>query len=340
MSNALSFHAKVLSNLPYPQVVETLDYEALLEQRIAQLNALQPLLFDSNHQPALMAAELVQTETETFWKVPLNADAGLFYLDLESEPMLRLLQADVYREMNYRNRLNQAALSLMPAFATGADLDHLASRDRVFRFLLVAEDLTTTPPTEAQWEDDERFRRRWLLSAEARAAGGSEGWYLYHALSADARIKDAMAISPTPRGVEIIVLSTEGNGAASAELLAIVEANIKAQYTEVMTDELTVVSAEVIEYSVDATQVFYTGSSNTLVTDVIDTEFVRYREASEKIGHEINEHAIGAVLHQEGVYRTTINTPAEADLPIVCTVYQAPYCTGLALHDGGEYGLL
>lgn len=80
MSNINSFHAIDLSQLPAPQIIEQLSYETLFAERKAQLNALQPLLFDEQHQPVLLTAELIQTEAEIFWKVPLNAQAFLNHL--------------------------------------------------------------------------------------------------------------------------------------------------------------------------------------------------------------------------------------------------------------------
>lgn len=326
MSNALSFHAKDLAQFQKPDIIEPLNYKDLLTERCAQLNGLQPLIFDASaHQPVLKSAEMIVTDTESYWKVPVDEEAGLLYLDLESEPLLRLLQADVYREMAYRNRINQAALALMPAFATGADLDNLALRDGVYRL----DD-----------ENDVRFRRRWLLSTEGKSTGGSEGWYLYHALSADPLVKDALVFSPTPRGVTVVVLSSIGNGEASATLLASVEAYIKEQYTAVMTDEITVVSAVIVEYAISATAHFYIGASTALATAQMNTAFEAFREESEKIGHWIDESGVLAALHQKGVYRVVLDQSITPVLPLEVSEYQAPYCTGLTIEEGTEHGLL
>ena len=324
MSNTQDFHAKDLTQFSKPDVLVKTDYETLLKDRIAQLNGLEPLLFDaSDHQPVLKSAELVVTENGNYWQIPADPEMGLLYLDLESEPLLKQLQVDAYREMHYRNMINHTAQALMPAFATGADLDNLALTDKVYRL---------------DGESDDRFRRRWLLSAESEAVGASEGWYLFHALSADPRVKDALALSPTPRGVTIVVLSTEGNGTASQDLLDAVEAAIKAKYTKSMTDVLTVVSAEVIEYEVTATAVFYAGVSNQLSIEAMESGFESYRVSSEKIGHWIDESGLLSALHKEGVYRVTLQN--ELALPIEITEYQAPYCTNMTILNGGEHGLL
>ncbi len=349
MNDLLSYHAKNLSNLPVPELIEQPDYEALLRRRYDYFNGISPVLFDQQGKPVIRQSEIIRTEQgQLYHMIPADDQTGLWYLELDSDPIPRQLQVDAYLEMHQRNQFNQSCLAMMPAFATGKALDHLASRDQVYR-LLISEADGDTP---AIWEKDEPFRRRWLLSREAKSAGGSPGWYLYHALTADPLVKDVLALSPNPRGVELVILSHEGNGTASPELLEKVEAHVRAQYTEVMTDIITVKSAEVIEYEIDATLEFYHGVSNELTIAHIERAFAgeplplasgslqdNYRQRTEKIGHWISDSAVKALIHPAGsVYRAVLNTPAT--LPIEISQYQAPYCTDLNLHDGGEHGLL
>lgn len=84
-----------IANLPPPEVVEELDFEAIL---------------------ALSAADLVAR---------FPAIAGV--IALESEPARKLLEVASYRETLIRARVNDAARSQLLAFAAGADLDHLAA---------------------------------------------------------------------------------------------------------------------------------------------------------------------------------------------------------------------
>ena len=81
-----------LTTLPAPDVDETLDYEAIRAQHLADLAARYP-------------------------------DAAAV-LALESEPLVKLVEAHAYRELLYRQRVNTAARSQLLAFATGTDLDH------------------------------------------------------------------------------------------------------------------------------------------------------------------------------------------------------------------------
>lgn len=325
MSSVLPYHAKDLSQLPAPDVLESLDYETLLADRSAALNGLYPLVIEDG-QPVVKEAELIQTETETYWKVPVDENAGLYYVDLDSDPATRLLQADVYREMLLRNRVNKAALSTMIAYASGSDLDNLAANQGVERLTVSA----ATDTSDAVLESDTALRKRVLLAAEGLAAGGSNGWYLLNTLSADGLVKDAYVYSPSPCVIEITILSHEGNGAASDELVQTVSDYVNGQYMRVMGDQVTVKSAEIVHYALQADVYFYPGASNQTVIDTINEKWSEYRAQSERISHIIAQSAVDAVLHQAGVYRALVTQPS---LPIVVTRDQAPYCIGFEINE-------
>lgn len=324
--NTFPFGDKDLSLLPAPQVLDSLDYEQLLAWRKSHVNALQPLLLDASGKPTVKAATLIETDTESYWKIPLDADAGLYYLDLESDPATRLLQADVYRELLVRQRVNEAALATMPAYATGSDLDHIATRYGINRLTVTAATTTTAAVLEA----DDSFRKRLLLAIEGYARGGSMGWYLFNALSASGKVKDAYVYSPTPCDIIITVLSHDGDGTANAELLATVEAAINDRHTRVLGDRITVRSAEVVCYSLSADVWMYPGPSSDTVLAAINTAFTRYRAQSERIGHWIAQSGVDAALHQSGVYRATVTSPV---LPLQIGTHQAPYCETLTIRE-------
>lgn len=324
MNAAVTFFDKDLSQLPIPTVRELLDYETLLAERCAELNALYPLVF-AEGQPVLKAAELIQTETERYWKIPLNEGAGLYYLDLDSDPATRLLQADTYRELLLRNRVNQAALATMPMFAVGADLDHIGVRYGIHR-LTVIPAANSLP---AVMETDLAYRKRILLALEGFARGGSQGWYLFNAFNSSGLVKDAAVYSPSPCEIIITILSHEGNGSASVELLSIVQTHIESRHTRVLGDRITVRSAEIVPYTLTADIYFYPGPGTEAVLASINTAWLAYRSRSERIGHWITQSGLDAALHQMGVYRAVVNTPAA--LPLQIASHQAPYCTGFSV---------
>jgi phage-related baseplate assembly protein len=181
-----------LSQLPAPDVVEMLDYETLLAERKATLISLYP-----EEQQAAIARTLA----------------------LESEPIVKLLQENAYREVILRQRINEAAKAVMVAYALDDDLDQLGANNGVERLTISAADETTIPPTAAVMESNDDFRARIAAAFEGLSVAGPTGAYEYHARSADGRVADASAISPSPAVVTVTVLAREGNGTAADDLV-------------------------------------------------------------------------------------------------------------------------
>lgn len=320
------YHDKDLSQLPAPEVLKKLSYETLLNERKQTLNGLHPLVFIDG-QPILKQATLIQTDTEIYWKIPFDQDAGLYYLDLPSDPATRIIEADTYRELLLHNAHNQLAKDLLIAYATGANLDHLAANYGVSRLVISPANGSIA----AILESDAALRKRTLLMIENYARGGSMGWYLFNTLSASGLVKDAAVISPNPCEIVISVLSHELDGSATPELLATVEDYINSRYTRVLGDLVTVQSAEILHYDLTAEIVYYPGPSSAAVKTAIETAWLKYRSQSERIGHGVHRSAIDAALHQPGVYRATIQSPA--NLPLAVGVMQAPYCDSFTLNE-------
>lgn len=79
-----------LSQLPQPDVIEVLDFETILSERKAYFVSLYP----ADQQAAIATT-----------------------LSLESEPITKLLQENAYRELILRQRINDAAVANMLAWA-------------------------------------------------------------------------------------------------------------------------------------------------------------------------------------------------------------------------------
>lgn len=346
------FNAIDLSTLPQPDVIQLLNYEELFNQRKTEFNALAPLTLDSDLQPKAVQAEIVvDPDGLQYWKIPVDSAAGLFYLALESEPVVRLLQADVYRELLLRQMVNDTAHATMIAYATDADLDAIAARYNVTRLLITP----ATNTADAVYESDDALRKRTLLSLEALNTAGSRGSYLYHALSADGRVKDvgvdhvtfhvtdgAIVIdhdanlpTPEPGKVAITVLSHSGNGVAAVALLDIVEAALNDDRVRPLTDRLSVRSAEIVEYALEANITFYEGPSHAPVLALINQRLTEFLSSAHKVGFSLEESALHSVLHQNGVYKVEVVSPV---LPFVIQNHQAGFCTGITLNDMGNHG--
>ncbi|MBN3265829.1 baseplate assembly protein [Pectobacterium brasiliense] len=294
-----------LSQLPAPAVVEELDYEAIYTERKAVLLSLYP-----EDQRAAVARTLT----------------------LESEPLVKLLQENAYRELLWRQRVNEAARAGMVAYALGSDLDQLGANFNVARLVITPADDSTLPPTPALMESDSDFRLRIQQAFEGLSVAGSVGAYQYHGRSADGRVADVSVISPSPASVTVSVLSREGNGSASAELVAIVAAALNGEDVRPVADRVTVQSAAIVQYEIDATLYLYRSPEAEPVRAAAEQKLKAYISAQHRLGRDIRRSAIYAALHVEGVQRVELTTPA-AD--IVLTAGQASYCSGYRLGVGG-----
>ncbi|QTP60929.1 baseplate assembly protein [Billgrantia antri] len=295
-----------LAQLPAPDVVEPLDYETILAERKAALLDLVP---------ASQRGEVEAT------------------LQLESEPLTKLLEESAYRELHWRQRVNEAAKAVMLAYSNDEDLDNLVANFEVERLMIDPGDPTATPPVPPTYESNDDLRLRAQQAWEGLSVAGPRGAYVFHARSADGRVADATAISPAPTEALVTLLSTEGDGTASQELLDNVDAALSAEDVRPLGDRLTVQSATIVEYSVDATLYVYPGPEQEPILEAAEASLQRYITAQRRIGRDIRRSALFAVLHVEGVQRVELTAPA-AD--VVLDETQAAHCTGATVVIGGS----
>ncbi len=295
-----------LSRLATPDVVETIDYETIIAERKARYISFYPV----DQQ-----AEVAKT------------------LQLESEPVVKLIQENAYRETVLRQRVNDAARARMLAYAKGKDLEHIAANYNVERLVVTPADDTTVPPTAAVMEDDDSLTERTQLAFEGLSTAGPREGYKFHARSADGRIADVSAISPEPAEVVVTVLGKDGDGSVGADVLANVEAALSDEDVRPLADRVTVQPASIAHYQIDATVYTKTsGPERELVLAEAARRIDAYRKESRRLGRDIDRSAINNALFAEGVSRVEIRLPAEDE---ELDETQAAYCTGVNIIDGG-----
>lgn len=293
-----SFTAVDLSQLAAPDVVETLDYEAILAAMLADLRARDPE-FDAL---------------------------------VESDPAYKILEVAAYRETIIRQRVNDGAQAVMLAYATGSDLDQIAANYNIERLVLDAGDPDAIPPVPPTYESDADLRRRVQLSFEGFSVAGPTGAYIFHALGADPDVLDASVASPTPGDVVVTILSRQGDGAPAAALLTTVDTTLSADDIRPLTDNVTVSGATIINYTVDATLTLYPGPDAAVVEAAAEAELQKYIDAQHRLGRDVTRSGIFAALHQPGVQNVTLTAPA-ADIVVADT--EASFCTGTTVVVGG-----
>ena len=256
------------------------------------------------------------------------------YAALESDPAVKLIEATAFREMLLRQRVNDAAQAVMLARSTGSDLDHLGALYGAARKVLDEGNPDATPPVPATYEPDDEYRRRIQLAVEAFSTCGPQGAYIYHALAADPRVKDAQAYGPedglglSPAQVLVVVLSREGDGSALADLLAVVRDYISADERRPLADQVMVQAAEIITYEITATLTVLPGADPAVVEAAAREALQRYADERHRIGLSVDTSFVHAALAQPGVERVSLSAPA-ADIEI--SPVQAAWCTAINL---------
>lgn len=235
----------------------------------------------------------------------------------QNDPAVRVLQVAAYFRLMDRQRVNDAAKAVMVAYAQKGDLDNLGLLFRVSRLT---------------GETDDAYRERILLAPDGYSVAGPEGAYIYLARSADARVRDASVDSPSPGEVVVTVLSTEGDGTASADLLDIVAAALSADDVRPLTDHVTVQSAEIVNYTLNATIYTYAGPDKDVVMANAATGLAAYQASIQRLGRDVALSGLNGAQHVAGVQRVDMATPTAT---IAISKTQAAYCTSVTQVWGG-----
>lgn len=262
-----------LSTLPAPAVVQAVDYEAILAARLADL-------------VARAAAVGITIDTTS----------------LESEPGVILEQTDAYREMLTLAQINDAARAVMLAFATGADLDNLALFYQVQRLTLTPADNTTSPPTPAVMESDSDLRTRCQLAPEQLPyAGMTGGAYRALALRLAPSVKDVTTLKSAGGNVAVILLSRNGDGTVTDDVVTTVYSAFQDDDTTQLTDVVTVRPATIVHYAPTITIRIPAGPNPATVVAAAQTAVQTYATARHKIGQTVYAQMLESAASVGGV---------------------------------------
>ncbi|MGA4453358.1 baseplate assembly protein [Pseudomonas fortuita] len=323
-----------LSLLPPPDVVEMLDFEALLVTRKAQYLSSYPLA----EQPAIAAR-----------------------LALKSDPVTKLLEESTYRELVLRQRVNDAAKASLLAYATGGDLENRAADYGVQKLILRPADPDAVPPLPAVMENDEALRYRTRLSLEALSSAGSRGAYEYHALSASASVAsvsvdsprfigvavpdaikaqlpagaivlvceyDAGLTDPLPGDVSLAILPRVDSQEAPGHLVDLVQEALSAESVRPITDRPRAQLGQPVDFTVVATLELEAGPEPAVVKKAAQANLDAAIAKARDLEGELSRSAIYAALHVSGVRRVDLAQPATE---LECDKRHYPNCTAIDL---------
>lgn len=301
-----SFAAIDLSQLPPPQIVEQIDFEQILAERKAYAVSLWPV-----EEQAQIAARL----------------------ELESEPLTKLVQENAYRETVWRQRVNEACLANLLATARGTDLAQLAANFNVKRLVIQEGNPSAVPPAPRLMESDDSLRERAQMAWEGLSTAGPRNSYIFHARAADGRVADATAESPSPAVAVVTVQSLLGDGTASPDLLALVNTYLSDEDRRPVADRLLVQGADILKYQIKAKlYLLSSGPESEPIVAAAEQRLLAYVHQRRRLGMEVSESAVHAALHVEGVRKVEL----EDWVDIVATKAQAPFCTEVNVIRGPE----
>lgn len=277
-----------LTQLPAPSVVEPLDFEAILAAHRAELLA----------------------------RYPDAADV----LALESEPLTKLVEAHAFRELLYRQRVNEGARAYLLAYATGADLDHKGAFYGVPRL---------------SGEADDRYRQRIQLRVRALSGNGTREAYEFTALTASNQVRAARASQPNPGTVLVLVwpYASSTGADATATLAAVTTALLQA---DAHTLGVIVLTALARPHPIDVTARITREplAPSDLLTRLAATLPALIDEHAD-LGRDLPRSWLTARLHGQGVAGVSYPDAAQPAELTVLAPDEYPVAGTINLIDGG-----
>ena len=270
-------------------------------------------------QPIDFEAVLADLKVEMLARLPALADV----LELESEPITKLLQLMAYREVLLRQRVNEAARAVMVAYAVAGDLEQIGANYGV---------------TRLQGETDLRLRHRVQQAFNRLAAAGPAEAYRQHALGVSADIRDVQVFSEAPGRVTVSVLALARVPAAEASpdqaaagqalfgastvpgmvntiqpnggpLLLQVLAALNAENVRPLTDHVVVRAPRAIAYTVDAVLEVLPGPDPELVRARRNAALLAYLRSCQTQGTDVTRAGITAALVEPAVKDVRLAAP-------------------------------
>lgn len=214
------------------------------------------------------------------------AEQGITYDtgNLNSDPLAIVEQEDAYREMLDLQAIEDAGRARLLAFATGPRLEHIAA-------FFGVERLTD--------EDDDRLRKRVQFAPSTYGAAGSLGAYIFFALTADPRVRDAVALNHATPGIKpgevVVVIHADDN--AIDEVLTVCRKVLFADHVKALTDILSLRRAKSVPYTVKGRILIPYGPDPMLVKNEALGRLAAYAAGRRRIGASVASSGFDAALH-------------------------------------------
>lgn len=297
-----------LSSLPDPEIIETISYQSI---------------FDS-----------LRTEFQSRYED--------FSALVESDPVIKLLEVAAYREVILRARVNDAFKATLLAFAAAGDLDNLAAFYGLTRLADETDaelrDRTINRIQGSSTAGGAAWYRYQALTAnngvrDARVTSPAAGEVNIALLSKEIENLESLGTSVSGLSADMSALLTfygitanvtndqaasalirtaienaGPEGTATPELLNAVDTICQGDTVRVITDNLTVASANVVGVDVEANVYLYPDSSATILAGLEDS--IKAAVAAEGgLGWDLSLSWLIKNIHVDGVQRVELVSP-------------------------------
>ena len=258
-----------ISTLPAPEAIESLSYESIVDFDIAKFKELWAEV-RANHP-----------------------DAGLPDYDvemLETDSAVIILEAIAYSDLRLRDRVNVALKAVLPAFATGTNLEGIVARVGVVR---------------ATGETDKQLLERYFVKLSAASAGSRSG-YLSRALDAWPLRGAIEALGPEThgrRGEIDVILAAPAGGTVTDEVKALVRAAVTASDAKPLTDFTSVRAATIVTYEIRHRLTIAAGRTTAPILAAARAAAASFIQDRYVIGQSIDRSAIIATSYVGGVIK-------------------------------------
>ncbi|EOD9110305.1 baseplate J/gp47 family protein [Vibrio parahaemolyticus] len=300
-------------------------------------------------------AKLKQTVLDSIRKTdPELAEELQKTFENEAELITKLLEAFTIILQNRDRAENEKACQMFGVFADESDMiDVIVSALGVVRQVLDPGDPNAFPPVPPTMESNDSVLTRYFLAVHALASTGTAKGYQFHAMTLDGKpvmeiespeegkivvtytykehpfsgqVKDARSVHVREGVVDVFVLSHQGDGVPSAELVNAVQAHLDRDEIGQETDLITVKPAGIERYQVRATVTISQGPDSVLTKEAAEEAVAKYATLQHRLAGSVEQTMLYHVLHSAGAKKVELHEPAKS---IAAAESKAPYCEAI-----------
>ena len=286
---------------------------------------------------------------------PATAEQVAVTLNNEAELTTKIVEACTIVLQTRIREVNEDALQMFAYWSEGSNLDAVVSDLGLERQTISEGDPDAFPPVPAAMESDDQLRLRYFLAPFGFSSAGPGLGYKYHAITLGERpvisvetpserkvvvtyefddsgfagsVKDATGVRTDAGKVSVPILSRDGDGTPSDELVSAVERFFERDDAAPCTDEITVSKAVVVPYTIRAVAYISKGPDESVIREQITPQLKAYADEQHRLKGFIEPGMIEHLLRQAGAQRPEIIEPVGN----IETAYnEAPYCQSIEL---------